>query len=164
MATKHAIVRTDNLSGTIDGSKLISAKFYSGSDPAAIDNGNVVSISDELINRETYKVTAPTAADTRVTIGLVASVEIMYDEQRHHNLEDFTNEADSLIRVYALETGDEFSVTKEALDGTVAKDKYVKLTAGSTKLTATDTATGAIGKIVAVEIVNPDTYYVIKVK
>ena len=56
------------------------------------------------------------------------------------------------------------SVTKEALDGTVAKDKYVKLTADSTKLTATDTATGAIGKIVAVEIVNPDTYYVIKVK
>ena len=136
MATRHAIVRTDNLSGTTDGSKLISAKFYSGSDPAAIDNGNVVSISDELINRETYKVTAPTAADTRATIGLVASVEIMYDEQRHH----------------------------KALDGTVAKDKYVKLTADSTKLTATDTATGAIGKIVAVEIVNPDTYYVIKVK
>ena len=76
MATRHAIVRTDNLSGTTDGSKLISAKFYSGSDPAAIDNGNVVSISDELINRETYKVTAPTAADTRATIGLVASAEI----------------------------------------------------------------------------------------
>lgn len=27
MATRHAIVRTDNLSGTTDGSKLISAKF-----------------------------------------------------------------------------------------------------------------------------------------
>lgn len=161
---KHAIVRTDNLSGTTDGSKLISAVFYNEDNTAAIDNGNVVSITDTLINRETYKVVAPSATDTRATIGLVASVEVIYDQQRTHGLEDFENEAGAKIRVYALEAGDEFSVTKEALSGTPAANKYVKLTADSTKLTVADASTDAIGVIVGVEVVDADTYYVIKVK
>ena len=161
---KHAIVRTDNLSGTTDGSKLISAVFYNRDNTAAIDNGNVVSITDTLINRETYKVVVPSATDTRATVGLVASVEIIYDQQRTHGLEEFENEAGAEIRVYALEANDEFSVTKEALNGTPAAGKYVKLAEGSTKLEVADAATGAIGVIIGVETVDADTYYVIKVK
>ena len=163
---RYAIVRLDNLTGTTDGAKIVSAKFYdSNNAAAAIDNGNVVAISDTLLSREVYKVGAPTANDTRDTIGLVASVEIVKDAPtNHYDLADFTNKAGEVIRVYALEKGDEFSVTAKAISGSPAKNKYVKLTAGSTLWTVADTATNAIGVIVDVETVDKDVYYVIKVK
>lgn len=163
---KYAIVRLDNLTGTTDGAKIVSAKFFdSNNDEAAIENGNVVAISDTLLSREVYKVGAPAASDTRDTIGLVASVELIKDATtNHYDLADFVNKAGDVIRVYALEKGDEFSVTAKAISGTPAKSKYVKLTAGSTLWTVADTATNAIGVIVDVETVDKDVYYVIKVK
>lgn len=163
---RYAIVRLDNLTGTTDGAKIVSAKFYDANNTeAAIENGNVVSISDTLLDREVYKVVAPTADDTRDTIGLVASVEMIKDAvTNHYDLADFTNKAGEVIRVYSLEKGDEFSVTAKAISGTPAKGKYVKLTAASTKWTVADAATGAIGVIVDVETVDRDVYYVIKVK
>ena len=163
---KHAIVRLDNLTGTTDGAKIISAKFYGSDDKVAeIENGNVVSISDTLLDREVYKVTAPTASDNKDTIGLVASVEMIKDAPNdRYDLADFTNKANDVIRVYSLEKGDEFSVTAKAISGTPDKGKYVKITAGSTLWTVATAATDAIGIIVDVETVDRDVYYVIKVK
>ena len=163
--TKHAVVRTDRLSGTIDGSKLISAKFYNNSDPAEIENGNIVAITNTLIDREVFKVTAPTAADTIKTIGLVASVEIINDYPlSRYPLTEFTNVANKPIRVYRLETGDVFSVTAEALNGEASKGKFVEINASSTKLKVAASGTNAIGEIVDVETVKGLKYFVIVVK
>lgn len=170
---KYAIVRLDNLTGTTDGAKIVSAKFYNANNAeAAIENGNVVAISDTLVainetlsHREIYKVGAPAASDTRDTIGLVASVEMIKDvPTNRYDLADFINKAGDVIRVFTFEKGDEFSVTAKAISGTPSKGKYVKLTAGSTLWTVADVATNAIGVIVDVETVDKDVYYVIKVK
>ena len=167
----HGVVRLDRVSGTFDGSKLKSAKFFSGASTAAIDNGNFVHINDELVanatitQREVFKVVAPTSSDTRATVGLVASVEIDPTAcVKHIDLGDFTNAAGSVIRVYSLEPEDIFSVTADALSGTPAKGSYVHIANGATKLAANTTAADALGIILDVDVVGTKTYYVIKVK
>lgn len=167
----YGVVRLDRVSGTFDGSKLKSAKYFNGNATAAIENGNFVHINDELVangtvtQREVFKVTTPVTADTRATVGLVASVEI--DPAaclKHNDLNTFINPAGSVIRVYSLEPEDIFSVTADALNGTPAKGGYVHITNGSTKLTANTTAADALGVILDVEVSGTKTYYVIKVK
>lgn len=63
MADKHAIVRTDNMSATTDGSLIVSGRFYDADgNKAEIDNGNIVHIGDYDTNeREVRKVTVPSA-------------------------------------------------------------------------------------------------------
>lgn len=162
---KHAVIRLDRMSGTIDGSKIKSAKFYKGSEVAEIDNGNVVSITNELVDREVFKVKAPTATDTRENVGIVASVEIIYDTAvYHYDLSEFVNKANSVIRVYQPEAGDIFSVTAEALTGVPAKGKYVKIAEGATTLAVSDSAEGAFGAIIDVETADKKKFYVISVK
>ena len=167
----HGVVRLDRVSGTIDGSKLKSAKYFSGASTAAIDNGNFVHINDELVangtvtQREVFKVTTPVTADTRATVGLVASVEIdPASPVKYMDLADFQNPAGSVIRVYSLEPKDIFSVTADALSGSPAKGAYVHLANGATKLAANSTAADALGIILDVDVVGRKTYYVIKVK
>lgn len=171
----YGVVRLDRVSGTFDGSKLKSAKYFSGASTAAIDNGNFVHINDELVanniggtnvtQREVFKVVTPTSSDTRATVGLVASVEIDPTYPlKHMDLANFTNAAGSVIRVYSLEPEDIFSVTGDALSGSPAKGAYVHIANGATKLAANSTATDAFGVILDVDVVGSKTYYVIKVK
>lgn len=167
MAEKHAVVRTDNMTGTDVRSQLVSIRYMGadGDTPTAIDNGNVLKI-DGLIEgeREVFCGKAPTAEDTIGDVVLIASVEVMYDE-RKKNLDEYENEAGKICRGYRFNSGDVFAVTAEALTGTKTKGDVVELAAG-TKLNTAASATGSatvIGSIIEIETSGRYTYYVIKV-
>ena len=83
--TVHAIVRTDLMQGTIDGSSLVSLRYMgSGSTATKIDNGNVVVVEDLLDNeRELYKGVTPTAGADFNKLVLVATPENMTDERKN---------------------------------------------------------------------------------
>lgn len=163
----HAIVRTDNMSATTDSSMLVSARYYVSTTATAIDNGMLVEIGDYDTNeREVRVVTAPAAATTAIAkLGLVATPELIYDETSHHGLEEFYNEAGKEIRVYRFHNNDVFSVTAEAISGTPSTGKF--LVCGTTTQFVVAASEGAsattIGKIVAVETVGSDKYYVCQV-
>lgn len=166
----HPIVRTDLMSGTVDGSQLRSVMFYSDDKPAEIENGSVAKLG-EMIDRETYKAEAPAKGDGIENLVLIASPELMYDE-RKQNLDEFTNEAGERARGYRFHKGDIASVTADGFaiaEGvTVAKGYVVELAAaGDTKLAIVATATSGctkIGEIVDIETVDSKTYYAFEVK
>lgn len=159
----YACVRTDNMSGTIMGKDLVSAKYYVGETETAIENGNVVVVGGYLDGeREVRKATAPTAGSKLADCALVASPEVVKSKTRH-NLDDFINEAGDPIRCYRLvEPKQIFSITKAAfVDGVTPAVGYtVELTEG-TKFNAVETASGAtvVGTVIAVE----GEWYVIEV-
>lgn len=166
---KYAVVRLDRMSGTDDGSKILSGRFYKGTSgtlgPAEIENGNVVHLTGELLDREVFKVLTPTSDDKKETIGLVASVEMDKDSCCViTGLNDFINKADGEPqRIYRLETGDIFSVTAEAIEGTPKKNNWLKL-GSTTKWVAASASTDAIATIIDVETVGGRTFYVAVVK
>lgn len=164
-ADKYAVVRLDRVTGTTDGSKLLSGRFYDGDDPADIENGNIVHITTTMLDREVFKTTEPTATDTIKTIGLVASVEIVKDNLLPIDaLGDFINKADGEAqRVYLLESGDIFSVTAKAISGTPAKGGVVKIGA-NTKWIYAASDNSAVGDIIDVETIGTKKYYVIRIK
>lgn len=164
---KYGVVRTDNMYATDVRSGLVSVKYMGtgGDTPTEIENGHVLKVGklaeDE---REVFIGGNVAKADKLADIVLVASPEIMYDEHKK-GLDEYINEAGKVCRGYRLHSGDIFSVTKEALDGTPTLDHVIELADG-TKLK--DVATGtagstAVGKIIAVDVVGRYTYYVIKV-
>lgn len=141
----HACVRTDNMSGTIVGKDLASAKFYASEQEAAIENGNIVTLGGYLDGeREVRKATAPAALTALRDLYLVASPEVIKDKD-YFALGDFINEAGSIIRCYRLTSGDIFSVTKEALDGE-AKLNYVVEAQASTKMAVKESASVSEGE------------------
>ncbi len=165
MAT-HAVVRTDNMTGTDVRSQLVSVRYMGtdGNTASEIDNGNVLKLGALLDSQREIYTGTDVSADTAVTdIVLVASVETMYDE-RKKNLDEFTNEAGTNIRGYRLNHGDLFAVTAEALTGDLSVGNTVELTKG-TKLSVQKSATGAtvVGSLIAKEVSGRYTYYVIKV-
>lgn len=161
----HGVIRTDRMYGTDVGAALVSFKYYDSDTPADIDNGCVVKLTGLMDGeRELFKAEAPTAADKLEDCVIVASPEVLYDE-RKKNLDEFYNKAGKAARGYRFHSGDIFSVTADALTGTMAKGDVVELAAGNkmnTAASATDSAT-AIGKIIAVETAGRYTYYVIAV-
>lgn len=172
---KHGVVRTDKLMGTDVRSMLVSLNYVvvNGNNvtETAIDNGNVVKLGNlKEGEREIYIATAPAANDSIANIVLVASPEVMYDE-RLKDLTDYYNEAGKNVRGYKLHSGDIFSLTKEALDGTTGENgtlavgSIIELKAGTMLKAVTSATTGstAIGKIIAIDVVGPYTYYVIQV-
>lgn len=168
--TKHAIVRRDLTSGTTDASMLVSLKYFSDVSKlktAEIDNGNIVAVEGDLLDgeREIYIAKTPTAATPLKNIVLVANPELFYDETKHHNLDEYVNEAGKTIRGYRLHLNDIFSVTAEAIEGTPQKGKFLNVGA-TTKLVVADSVSGSdvnVGKIIEVETVGSVTYYVVKV-
>jgi hypothetical protein len=165
MANNYAVVRLDLMTGTADGSKLVSSRYYDGSNaPADIQNGMVVHITDTLLDREVFKTTAPSASDTIETVGLVASVELDKDATTITGLSDFINKADGEPqRVYRFESGCIFSVTAPAISGTPAKGGYVKL--GTTpQWVYTTTASDGVGTIIDKETIKGVDWFVIKIK
>ena len=163
----HGVVRTDNMAGTDVREALVSVEYLGadGATPTAIDNGCVLKLGAlKTGEREVFVGAVPAASDDLKDIVLVASPEVMYDE-RVRGLENFFNEAGRICRGYRLHKGGIFSVTKAVLDGaaTPAVGNVVELKAG-VKLNVAASATQdstVVGKILAVDVVGPHTYYVI---
>lgn len=159
----YAAVRTDNMSGTVNGSDLVSVKFYNGTTETAIENGNVVLVGDFMDGeREVRKATAPAADSPLSKVALIASEEVV-KTKTYNTIADFRNEAGDICRGYRLVQGNIFSVTKEAFSNDAGLDvgSIVELVAG-TKLSAVATATSGsttVGKIVLIE----GEWYVIEV-
>lgn len=163
----NGVVRLDNMSGTTDGSKLVSFIYINGSSKETeIANGSVVAIHERVDGeREIWKGVAVDAdVDTLGKIVLVAGVELPYDSN-YANLDEWVNPAGKPTRGYILEKGDEFSVTSDCFASAVGSNKVVELADGI-KLKAVASATSGvtqIGKIVGTDVVGGLTYYNIKV-
>lgn len=165
---KHAVVRTDNMTGTDVRSQLVSIRYMGADGKAAaeIDNGNVLKVGSLLDSQREIYVGTDVAADTAITdVVLVASVDVMYDE-RKKNLTEFVNEAGANCRGYRLHHGDAFSVTEDALTGDFAVGNVVELAKGTKLNVAASATSGAtvVGTLDAIEIAGRYTYYVIRVK
>ncbi len=166
------VVRLDNMAGTHSPSALFSGKYatVSGGNytPAAIDNGMPGKLCGLIEGeRELHWVTPAAKADKIENVCLIASVEYSADVTKKA-LEDFTNEANSEIRVYKLHSGDEFSVTVGCFangenDKPVVGD-IVELADGKWNAVTTLTSGSTkIGYIMAVETFGKRTYYVVHV-
>ena len=164
---KYGVVRTDNMYGTTVATGLVSVKYMGedGATETAIENGDVLKVGALVEGEREVYVGGATATDDNIAdIVLIASPEVMYDE-RKKNLSDYINESGKICRGYRIHTGDIFSVTKENLVGAEAPEvgNVVELAEG-TKLSVATAATGAtvVGKIIAIDVTNRYTYYVIK--
>jgi hypothetical protein len=162
----YAIVRTDKLAGSWDGSKLVSLKYKSSGTETAIANGSLVVLSGlDTGEREVYVAGAIAANTTKASLVLVATPEVVADE-RLKSLSDFRNEAGDVARGYKLQSGDIYSVTAEGLTNntstTLAVGHIVEGRAGTTPsvvVTATGSGTVAFGKIVGID----NGYYAIQI-
>lgn len=165
---KYSVVRTDNMFGTDVRSGLVSVKYMGadGNTATAIENGHVV-LLDGLMKgeREIFKGKDVDAKSPREDVVLIASPEVEYDE-RKRNLEDYINEAGKVLRGYRFHSGDDFSVTKDAIDGTPEVGHVIELKKGN-KLADVATLTPSsteIGKVIAIEKAGRHEFVVIKVK
>lgn len=165
MATvKHAVIRTDNMAGTHEGSLLKHVMFYDGSNKAAIDNAQVVEIGAlETGEREIFVAKAPAAGASVHNLAIVAGVVLFYDESVRHYEDEWENAAGAATRAYMYHPNTIFSATAEAFSGTPEVGKYVGYTAGSTKLTV-QSAFGetTFGVIIDKQIVGRYTYFGIR--
>lgn len=165
---KHAVVRTDLMSGSENIAALASVKYMGaeGTEPAEIDNGNVVKVGALVEGeREVFVGTDVEATTPLSEVVLVAAPELMYDE-RLKNLDDFVNPAGKPFRGYRLISGNIFGVTKEALVGEPAVGDVVELKAG-TKLEVKRSASSAatlVGEVIAIDQAGRYEYIVIRVK
>lgn len=163
--TKHAVIRTDLMTGTDVAADLRSVRYMAdGATATKIDNGCVVKLNGLMDGeREIYKGVTPAADTAKKDIVIIATPELMYDE-RLRGLTKFYNEAGRNCRGYILHDNDIFSVTAEALSGTPAVGAVVEL-AADVKMSCVEAASGAtkIGEIIAVEQAGALTYYVIRV-
>lgn len=161
----YAVVRTDNLAGTTDGSKLVSVKYLPSGTATAIENGNFVLLGDLVSGQREVFTGATPARDSAINnVALVASVELMYDE-RKKNLTEFRNEAGDIVRGYLLQSGDIFSVTVDALDKAPTVGQIIELQAGTKGKVVSSLTSGStkIGTVIAIEVSGGLTYYVIRV-
>lgn len=161
-----AIVRLDNVAATKNPSLIKSAKYMgSGSTATAIENGNFVAIGGLMTGeREVHKATTPAVDSTY--FGLVCTPEVEYDEVGYHDLDTFSNPADTVIRTIILQKGDIFSATAEAFDTTPVVDNIVELQAGTKGKVVAALTSGStqVGKVIEVETVGRFTYYVVEVQ
>ena len=168
----YAVVRTDNLSGIVDGAKLATALYYNATPAKAdIENGTVLaldSIDTTAPERFTWKAVAP-AADKAAdgTLILVATPEVLKDK-KYFDLDEYTNVAGTYLRGYILEQGDVFSVTKEAFTNGASATTYIPAVGNNVKIDslgklAKDTSTpGKFAKCVKIETVGTKTFYVLR--
>ena len=163
----HSVVRIDKMLGVNEETYLVSLKFATKSSstytPAEIDNGRPVLI-DAVIpgERELHWGIAPAANTPMNKIAVVTTPELM---DYNHALDQYTNAADTVARGHFLHSGDEFSVTADALDGTPTIGALVELEAG-TKWKVVSSATGAstqIGYLKYTETAGNYTYWTIHV-
>lgn len=158
------VVRTDNLAGIYDGSKVVSIKFNNGTADAEIENGNVVSL-DAYLGQDVYKAVKPTAEQKVGKLALVAGVELF--KEKTLPLDQWVNEAGAPTRAYVLQQGDVFSVTADAIDGTpdATTNKFVDIAAQTQLKAAAAAGTGKanFAELIAIETAGAYTYYVYRV-
>lgn len=156
MAYAHCICDTSNMAGSTLASKLVNVKI-----PADLDNGNIVALGALATGESEALVGSKPAANTALKkLALIKAPEVMADE-RLRSLGDFYNKSGKIVRGYLFETGDEFRLTAEGLDGTPAVGNAVEAQAGY-KLKTVTPATAAstqIGTIIAQE----GDYWVVRV-
>lgn len=165
----YGVVRTDKLTGTIDGAKLCAFKFYNGENEANIENGAVVAL-DNYLGQDIWKAVAPVAGQEIGKLVLVDGVELF--EDRTHPLEDWINKAGVACRGYILDHADIFSVTAEDLTEVpnLTNKAYIGCKAGTkwevweaaTKTVDTKTY-NAVAELIAVENVGGMVMYVYRV-
>lgn len=156
MTYAHCIVDSSNMAGTRLPSKHVNVKIE-----ADLDNGSIVKFSALADGEmEAFKAEQPEAATPLKQLALIKAPEVMKDE-RLKSLGDFYNKSGAIVRAYLFESGDEFRLTAEGLDGTPAVGNVVEAAAGY-KMKTAGSATGGstqIGTIIAVE----GDYYVVRV-
>jgi len=161
---KYATVRTDNMMGTKIGSFLVSLRH-----PAEIENGNILVIGAlEADSREVRETAVPAASTPIGELALIASEEIVKDVKLH-DIFEFTNKANSILRGYRLAPNDIFSVSPKALaDNTMATPVVGAFACvqSNTKIRLSATEVGTtIGKVIALEVEsNGDEWVVIQVR
>lgn len=154
----YACIRTDNMSGTVEGKNLVSLQFN-----GAIENGTIVKVGALVSGqREVKAATLAAVGDPMKDLAIIASPEVVKDKT-YHGLADFINENGSICRGYRLTQNDIFSVTAKAFaeDETPAVGNIVEVD-GLGKMIAVASATSGsttIGKIIAIE----GEWYVIEV-
>lgn len=159
---KYCVVRTDLMSGTIQGADLVSLRFYDGGDnQIEVENGIIAKVEGyEDGEREYMKAVAATAGADLNECVLVDGVEVMYDE-RLHNLDEYVNEAGKIVRGYILRSRNMFSVTAE---GFVNKNvPTVGAEVGIGEGGKIDASGTGLGTCVAIETAGRYTYYTIKI-
>ena len=160
----HGVVRTDNLAGIYDGSKIVSIKFNNGTADAEIDNGSVVAL-DAYLGQDVYKAVKPTAEQKLGKLALVAGVELFKDREKP--LDQWVNEAGVPCRAYVLQQGDVFSVTADVISGTpdATTNKYVDIDAATTFKAGPVASSGKanFAELIAIETAGAYTYYVYRV-
>ena len=128
-----------------------------------LDNGAICTLGDfmpgELIAREAVDVTSTTK---REDIVILKAPEIVADEssKEYSALKYFYNQAGEIVRGYYLKDLDKIHVSEEAIEHStpLAVGQYIVPSTGF-KMKASDSATNAIGKIVAKNTENVKTYY-----
>ncbi len=152
----YAVIRTDNMSGTVEAKNLVSVK-YAGD----IENGSIVVIGDYLDGeREVREATAPAIDADIKTLGVVATPEVVKDKT-YFALSDFINEEGDISRVYRLTYHDLYSVTAEAFaDGSVLEEGSVVELNGTLKPLAVASATDGSTTIGHIKLIEDDMYLV----
>ena len=128
-----------------------------------LDNGAICTLGDfmsgELMAREAVDVTGTTK---REDIVILKAPEIVADEssKEYSALKYFYNQAGEIVRGYYLKDLDKIHVSEEAIEHStpLAVGQYIVPSTGF-KMKASDSATNAIGKIVAKNTENVKTYY-----
>ena len=128
-----------------------------------LDNGAICTLGDfmsgELIAREAVDVTSTTK---REDIVILKAPEIVADESSkdYSALKYFYNQAGEIVRGYYLKDLDKIHVSEEAIEHStpLAVGQYIVPSTGF-KMKASDSATNAIGKIVAKNTENVKTFY-----
>ena len=158
----YTVIRTDLMSGTTQPADLVSLRFYDGSDEQAkVENGVIVKLQGyEDGEREVMKAVSAASTDDLNDCAIVAGVEVMYDE-RKKNLDEFINEAGSIVRGYIPRSRNIFSVTKEGFVGGVVPEKGAEVGIGTGgKIDAAGTGLGVCADI---EVAGRYTYYAIRI-
>lgn len=158
----YTVIRTDLMSGTTQPADLVSLRFYDGSDEQAeVENGVIVKLQGyEDGEREVMKAVAAASTDDLNDCAIVAGVEVMYDE-RKKNLDEFINEAGSIVRGYIPRSRNIFSVTKEGFVGGVVPEKGAEVGIGTGG--KIDAAGTGLGVCADVEVAGRYTYYAIRI-
>lgn len=157
---KYGMFRSDNMAGTTQGKYLASVRV--GED---LQNGSVVALGAYEVNeREVRTCTAPDA-DTKIGALAILGSEEVVANVKYDTVAGFINLKGSVARAYIFEHGDMFSATAECFDGTPAVGHTIETLAGTYKMKAVETASGAtvIGECIAVEKDGPTTWYVVRV-
>ena len=158
MAYTHCICDTSNMAGTKLPSKHVNVKLS-----ADVENGNIVAIGNLAEGEsEALAATQPEANTPLNKLALLKAPEVLADETKK-NLGDFYNKNGNIVRAYLFESGDEFRLTAEGIDGgSPSVGNVLEAQAGyKMKMAASATGEGTtlIGTVIAIE----GDYFVVRV-